>query len=64
MTTGLGSATPGLAAIGGSAAPAPAAARPAPALVVSVRNRTVVTAVDRQHMHEQVFTNIDSAVIA
>jgi flagellar operon protein len=34
------------------------------AFVVSVRNRTVVTAVDRQHMHEQVFTNIDSAVIA
>src|SRR3712207_6290780 len=34
------------------------------AFVVSVRNRTVVTAVDRQHMREQVFTNIDSAVIA
>ena len=34
------------------------------AFVVSVRNRTVVTAVDRQHMQEQVFTNIDSAVIA
>lgn len=33
------------------------------AFVVSVRNRTVVTAVDRQHMKEQVFTNIDSAVI-
>jgi hypothetical protein len=29
-----------------------------------VRNRTVITAVDREHMREQVFTNIDSAVIA
>lgn len=34
------------------------------AFVVSVRNRTVVTAVDREHMREHVFTNIDSAVIA
>jgi flagellar operon protein len=34
------------------------------AFVVSVRNKTVVTAVDRDHMKEQVFTNIDSAVIA
>ncbi|MFN0154582.1 MAG: TIGR02530 family flagellar biosynthesis protein [Gaiella sp.] len=34
------------------------------AFVVSVRNRTVITAVDQQHMKEQVFTNIDSAVIA
>jgi flagellar operon protein len=34
------------------------------AFVVSVPNRTVVTAVDREHMREQVFTNIDSAVIA
>ena len=34
------------------------------AFVVSVRNRTVVTAVDAEHMREQVFTNIDSAVIA
>jgi flagellar operon protein len=34
------------------------------AFVVSVRNHTVVTAVDREHMKEQVFTNIDSAVIA
>ena len=34
------------------------------AFVVSVRNRTVITAVDRGHMREQVFTNIDSAVIA
>jgi len=34
------------------------------AFVVSIPNRTVVTAVDREHMREQVFTNIDSAVIA
>lgn len=34
------------------------------AFVVSVPNKTVVTAVDREHMREQVFTNIDSAVIA
>lgn len=33
------------------------------AFVVSVRNRTVVTAVDREHMKEHVFTNIDGAVI-
>ena len=33
------------------------------AFVVSVRNKTVITAVDAQHMREQVFTNIDSAVI-
>ncbi len=34
------------------------------AFVVSVPNRTVLTAVDPAHMREQVFTNIDSAVIA
>ena len=34
------------------------------AFVVSVRNKTVITAVDAQHMKEHVFTNIDSAVIA
>lgn len=33
------------------------------ALVVSVKNRTVITAVDRAHLKENVFTNIDSAVI-
>jgi flagellar operon protein len=33
------------------------------AFVVSVKNRTVVTAVDESHMKERVFTNIDSAVI-
>ncbi len=34
------------------------------AYVVSVRNNTVITAVDSGHMREHVFTNIDSAVIA
>jgi flagellar operon protein len=34
------------------------------AFVVSVTNRTVITAVDSQHMKDNVFTNIDSAVIA
>lgn len=33
------------------------------ALVVSVKNRTVITAVDRSRLKENVFTNIDSAVI-
>jgi flagellar operon protein len=33
------------------------------ALVVSVKNRTVVTAMDRNQMKGNVFTNIDSAVI-
>ena len=33
------------------------------ALVVSVRNRTVITAVDKAQLKENVFTNIDSAVI-
>jgi flagellar operon protein len=33
------------------------------AFVVSVSNRTVITAVDRDHMRDHVFTNIDSAVI-
>jgi flagellar operon protein len=33
------------------------------ALVVSVKNRTVVTALDRQSMQGNVFTNIDSAVV-
>lgn len=33
------------------------------ALIVSVNNKTVVTAVDGQSMRENVFTNIDSAVI-
>ncbi|MGS0764264.1 TIGR02530 family flagellar biosynthesis protein [Syntrophomonas curvata] len=33
------------------------------ALVVSIRNNTVITAVDEQNLKENVFTNIDSAVI-
>lgn len=34
------------------------------AFVVSVKNNTVITAMDRSHLREHVFTNIDSAVIA
>jgi flagellar operon protein len=34
------------------------------AYVVSVANNTVITAVPAEHMRQQVFTNIDSAVIA
>ncbi len=34
------------------------------AFVVSVSNRTVITAVGSEHMKDHVFTNIDSAVIA
>lgn len=33
------------------------------ALIVSVKNRTVITAVDQAGLKDQVFTNIDSAVI-
>ncbi|MCH7903130.1 MAG: hypothetical protein IH944_01030 [Armatimonadetes bacterium] len=33
------------------------------ALIVSVKNRTVITAVDKARLKENVFTNIDSAVI-
>lgn len=33
------------------------------ALVVSIKNRTVVTAMDRTQMKGNVFTNIDSAVV-
>lgn len=33
------------------------------ALVVSIKNRTVITAVDTQRMKDNIFTNIDSAVI-
>lgn len=33
------------------------------ALVVSVTNRTVITAVERERAKENIFTNIDSAVI-
>lgn len=34
------------------------------ALIVSVKNRTVITAVDGESLRENVFTNIDSAIIA
>ncbi len=33
------------------------------ALIVSVKNRTLITAVDQGHLKESVFTNIDSAVV-
>ena len=33
------------------------------AFVVSIKNRTVITAVDGNSMKDNVFTNIDSAVI-
>lgn len=33
------------------------------AFVVSVTNRTVITAVDGKHIRENIFTNIDSAVV-
>jgi flagellar operon protein len=33
------------------------------ALVVSVKNRTVITAVDKDSLKDNVFTNIDSAVV-
>lgn len=33
------------------------------AMVVSITNRTVITAVDQQSMKENVFTNIDSAAV-
>lgn len=33
------------------------------AFVINVPNRTVVTAVDEEHMLDKVFTNIDSAVV-
>lgn len=33
------------------------------AMVVSIKNRTVITAVDQDSMRENVFTNIDSAAI-
>ena len=33
------------------------------ALVVSVPNRTVITAVDKNSLKENIFTNIDSAIV-
>jgi flagellar operon protein len=34
------------------------------AFIVNVKNRTVVTAIDSEHLRENVFTNIDSAIVA
>ena len=34
------------------------------AFIVNVKNRMVVTAIDSERMKENVFTNIDSAVVA
>ena len=33
------------------------------ALVVSIKNRTIITAIDQKSQSEKIFTNIDSAVI-
>ncbi|MEQ1934038.1 MAG: TIGR02530 family flagellar biosynthesis protein [Fimbriimonadaceae bacterium] len=33
------------------------------ALVISIKNRTVITAVDKASLKDNVFTNIDSAVV-
>jgi len=33
------------------------------AFIVNVRNKTVVTAIDGENMNDNVFTNIDSAVL-
>lgn len=33
------------------------------ALIVSIKNRTVITAIDENNMKENIFTNIDSAAI-
>jgi flagellar operon protein len=34
------------------------------AFIVNVKNKTVVTAIDSEHLRENVFTNIDSAIVA
>ena len=34
------------------------------AFIVSVKNKTVVTAIDQEHLRQNVFTNIDSAIVA
>ena len=34
------------------------------AFIVSIPNKTVITAVDREHLNSNVITDIDSAVIA
>jgi flagellar operon protein len=33
------------------------------ALIVSVKNRTIITAIDQSQLKDNVFTNIDSAVV-
>lgn len=33
------------------------------AMIVSIKNNTVITAMDKKSMHEQVFTGIDGAVV-
>jgi flagellar operon protein len=33
------------------------------ALVVSIKNKTVITAVDKSMLKDNVFTNIDSAIV-
>jgi flagellar operon protein len=60
----LGRLNEGLDRAAGKGARASVVFVDATAFVVSVPNRTVITAVDRDHMKQQVFTNIDSAVIA
>jgi flagellar operon protein len=60
----LGRLNDGLDRAAGKGARASVVFVDATAFVVSVPNRTVITAVDRDHMKQQVFTNIDSAVIA
>ena len=34
------------------------------AFIVNVKNKTVVTAIDSDHLRQNVFTNIDSAIVA
>jgi flagellar operon protein len=34
------------------------------AFIVNVKNKTVVTAIDNEHLRENIFTNIDSAIVA
>jgi flagellar operon protein len=34
------------------------------AFIVNVKNRTVITAIDSDHLRQNVFTNIDSAIVA
>jgi flagellar operon protein len=60
----LGRLTDGVDRAAGKGARASVVFVDSTAFVVSVPNRTVITAVDREHMKQQVFTNIDSAVIA